>query len=263
MGKTIGVISLKGGVGKTSSVVSLGSALADFGKRVLLVDGNFSAPNLGIHLNIIEPPVTLHHVLNRSANVQNAIHRTDKFDILPSSVFNKLNINPLKLRDHLSPLKKKYDLLVVDSPPSLNEEVLAAILASDDILVVATPDYPTLSMTLKSIKTIKQRGVSVAGLILNKVHDKNFELSIDDIESTIEAPVLAVIPYDVGFGESLYKFKSFVDHKPKSAGSEEYRRLAASLIGERYKPVKLKKFFKWINPKKQDINREIYYQSVL
>ena len=48
------MISLKGGVGKTTAVVSLGSAIADFGKKVLLVDGNFSAPNLGLHLNLFD-----------------------------------------------------------------------------------------------------------------------------------------------------------------------------------------------------------------
>ena len=55
MGKIIGVLSLKGGVGKTSSVVSLGAALSHFGKRVLLVDANFSTPNLGIHLDVVNP----------------------------------------------------------------------------------------------------------------------------------------------------------------------------------------------------------------
>ena len=59
MGKTIGVISLKGGVGKTTAVVALGSALADFGKKVLLVDGNFSAPNLGLHLDLFDTEKTI------------------------------------------------------------------------------------------------------------------------------------------------------------------------------------------------------------
>ena len=55
MAKIIGVLSLKGGVGKTSVVSSLGDALSDFGKKVLLVDANYSAPNLGLHFNIVDP----------------------------------------------------------------------------------------------------------------------------------------------------------------------------------------------------------------
>ena len=73
MGEVIGMISLKGGVGKTSSVVALGAAIAELGKKVLLVDGNLSAPNLGLHLNVIDPDATIHHVLDRSIKTRDAI----------------------------------------------------------------------------------------------------------------------------------------------------------------------------------------------
>ena len=76
MGKTIGIVSLKGGVGKTSVVSALGGAIADFGQKVLLIDGNFSAPNLGLHLNIIDPKITLNHVLDRTANLNDAIYES-------------------------------------------------------------------------------------------------------------------------------------------------------------------------------------------
>ena len=69
MGKVIGIVSLKGGVGKTSVVTALGAAISEFNKKVLLVDANFSAPNLGLHLNIINPEVTIHDVLDRVSNV--------------------------------------------------------------------------------------------------------------------------------------------------------------------------------------------------
>ena len=66
-GKIIGIISLKGGVGKTSSVANLGAVLAsEFNKKVLVVDANFSAPNLGLHLGLVEPKVTIHDVLLNS-----------------------------------------------------------------------------------------------------------------------------------------------------------------------------------------------------
>ena len=87
MGKVIGIMSLKGGVGKTSVVASLGSALAELGKNVLLIDANFHAPNLGIHFNLIDPEVTLHDVLSRKANVRDAIYAVGNLDILPSSIF--------------------------------------------------------------------------------------------------------------------------------------------------------------------------------
>ena len=262
MGKTIGIVSLKGGVGKTSSVVALGDALSGFGKKVLLVDANFSAPNLGIHLNVINPENTLHEVLRGESNASRAIVSLENFDVLPSKVFNNFEISPLKLKNKLSGLKNKYDVVLIDSSPALNEETLAAMLASDELFVVATPDYPTMAMTLKAIKLAKQRGVQINGLILNKVYNKGFELSLDEIEEAAEMPVMAVIPHDVNVLKALSKFVPSTTHKPKSEGSQEYKRLAATLLGEKYKPVKMKNFFRWANPKKQDINRMLFYERV-
>jgi len=260
MGKIVGILSLKGGVGKTSSVVSLGSCLSDLGKKVLLVDCNFSAPNLGVHLKIIDPEVTLHHVLNREANVTQSIHSLDGFDVIPSSVFYNKDINYLKLRDKISPLKRKYDVIIIDSSPALNEETLATMLASDELLVVTTPDYPTISTTLKAINLAKQRRTPINGLILNKVHNKNFELSLNDIEKTVEVPILAVIPYDINVLKALSEFTPSTVHKPNSRGSVEYKKLAAVLLGEKYNPFSIKSLFK-ITPRREEINRELYYKS--
>tara|TARA_Y100000310_G_scaffold65418_1_gene60927 strand:+ start:752 stop:1543 length:792 start_codon:yes stop_codon:yes gene_type:complete len=260
MGKSIGILSIKGGVGKTSSVIALGDAISGFGKKVLLVDGNFSAPNLGIYLKIIDPEKTLHDVLDRSANFKEAIHKFDNFDVLPSAIFNKKEINLFGLRNKIKTLKNKYDIILIDSSPALNEETLAAMIASDELIVVTTPDYATLSMTLKAVKLAKQRKTPINGLILNKVHNKNFELSVDDIQKTTEVPVMAVIPHDINVLKSVSSFMPLTSHKPKSKASIEYKKLAGTLIGEKYKPFSLKNFFK-ITPKKHEINREIFYKN--
>lgn len=261
MGKSIGVFSLKGGVGKTSSVIALGQVLADFGKSVLLVDANFSAPNLGIHLNIIDPETTIHHVLDRTANIFDAIYVAGKLHVLPASIFGEEVKNPLMLKDKLKSLKRKYDYVLIDSSPSLNEETLGAMLASDEIFVVTTPDYPTLSTTLKAIKSAGERGTKINGLILNKVYNKNFELSLEDVEGTLDVPVLAVIPHDPNFTRALSEFKPYPMVKPHSEGSREFKKLAASMIGQRYNSFSIGDLFKGITPRRQEINREIFYQS--
>ncbi len=262
MGKSIGVISLKGGVGKTSAVVSLGSAIAGFNKKVLLVDGNLSAPNLGIHFKIIDPEVSLHHVLDREFNAKDAVHSLEKIDVLPSSIFTDKQVNPLKLKDRLDYLKKKYDYIIYDSSPNLNDETLGVILASDSLIVVATPDHPTLSVTIKAINSAKERGIPIDGLIINKVHNKKFEIPLEHVEETLEVPVLAVIPYDINILKALSKFVPSVEHNPKSEASEEYKKLAAALVGERYESNNLWNFFKRVNPSKQEINRLVLYESV-
>ena len=64
-----------------------GSAIASFGKKVLLVDGNISSPNLGLHLEVVEPEFSLQDVLEKKANPSQAVHKLDNFDILPASIF--------------------------------------------------------------------------------------------------------------------------------------------------------------------------------
>jgi MinD-like ATPase involved in chromosome partitioning or flagellar assembly len=262
MAKTFGILSLKGGVGKTSITSALGSAIADFDKRVLLVDGDFHGSNLGLHFNIINPEHTLHHVLDNQVPIEDAIHSLGRFDVLPSSIFSNIQISPLKLKDKLRSVRSKYDYIVLDSSPSMGEDTLAVMLASDGILIVTTPDHPTLSATLKAAKLAKQRGTPVEGLILNRVYNKDFELTIKDIESTTDIPILAVIPHDINMLRALSENKMFSDYKPKSKGNEEFRRLASTLIGEKYNPQGIHWFWKWKSPTHQEVNRQTYYSNV-
>ena len=263
MARTIGIVSLKGGVGKTSSVSALGAALADFGKRTLLVDANFSAPNLGIHFNIINPTTTLHDVLAREANISDATYVVDdKFHVIPAGIFNNKQINPFKLKDKLKNVQDRYDIILIDSSPALNYETLAAMLASDELFVVTTPDYATMAMTLKAIRLAKQKRIPVSGLILNKVYNKDFEIPLKDIEETAGVPILAVIPYDINVLRAQSIFTPSTMHNPHSPGSVEYKKLAAILIGEKYRPFNLKELFSRITPSRQEINRQMYYQGV-
>jgi len=261
--KKIGIISIKGGVGKTSTVSSLGASLAnDFNKRVLLVDANFSAPNLGIHLGLVDPECTIHHVLNNKAHIRKAIYDTGHgFHVLPGSVFYQ-KINPFKLREKLKDVEQNYDIIIIDSSPTLNEEILATMLASDELIVVTTPDIATLSTTLRAIRLAKQRKTPINGLILNRVYNKNFELSIEDIEETSGCDILAVIPHDISIPKTQSKYTPLTVGKSNRA-SREYKRLAGILAGEEYK----ESFFRRVisrfknNFPKHEVNRVIFKEN--
>lgn len=261
MGEVIGILSLKGGVGKTSTAVALGAAITGFDKKVLLIDGNLSAPNLGLYLNVLEPKVTIHDILEKRANVKSGIQSLDFFDVIPASISDRNIVNPLKLKDRIKLLKKRYDYIILDSSPNLNEETLAVMLASDKLIAVTTADYPTLRITMKAINMAKRRGTPIVGLVINKVYNKKFELPISEIERMSEVPVMAIIPHDIDVLKALAEFTPSTSYKPKSESSIEYKKLAASLIGEKYKPFRFRYIFRF-SPKKQDVNREIYYESV-
>ena len=268
MGKTIGVISLKGGVGKTSVVCSLGHALSKQGKKVLLVDGNFSAPNLGIHLNVVNPGKTLHEILRGKATSSETIVELEDFDVISGNLFNRYKYNPLKLKDKLKYLKKKYDIILIDSSPSLNEETLAVMNASDELLVVTTPDRATLGTTIKAVNLAREKGTQINGLILNKVYNKRFETSLEDAENSTEVPIMAVIPHDVNVPKAQANFQPPTKEKTKSETSQEFNKLASALTGKKHSSLKsgglesMKNLFRKVKPRKQDINRTIFYERI-
>lgn len=262
MGKSIGIISIKGGVGKTTTTVNLGATLSHvFGKEVLIVDSNFTAPNLALHLGIVKPQVTLHDVLRGDADVTKAILKYDKgLYILPCSLLHK-RVNPLRLKRVIDQVKRSFDFILMDSSPNLNEEMLATIIAADEIFVVTTPDYPTLSTTMRAVKLARDKGTPINGLILNKVRNKNFELSIQDIEDAAGVPVLAVLPDDVGFLESLSELVPNTLLNNKADSSVEFNHLGAALVDEEFVDTRFKTKFWGMFGKsstKQDFNRTVF-----
>lgn len=267
MGKVIGIISIKGGVGKTSCTANLGAALAgEFNQKVLVVDANFTAPNLAFHLGLADPDVTLHDVLSNKVQPHKAIFAYEKnLHILPGSLL-RYRVNPFKLREKIYKLRSDYDIILLDSSPNLNDELLATMLAADELLVITSPDFPTLSCTMHAIKIAKEKKTPIVGLILNRVHNRSFELSLEEIEKTTGVPVIGFIPEDINVLESLAATSPATLYSPSSPSSVEFKKIAAALVHQDYADprffARLKKWFSSI-PQKQEINRDLLREGKL
>lgn len=267
MARKIGIIAIKGGVGKTTTVSTLGGVLAkDFGKKVLVVDANFSAPNLGLHFGVVKPKKSIHDVLTDKVRISEAIHEHEAgFDFLPGALM-KQHVHPFKLRKKVEDIEGDYDVILFDSSPTLNEELQSAMAASDSLFVVTTPDYPTLSCTMHAVKVAKDKKVPIHGLILNKVRKRDFELTIDEIEDSTRTPVLAVLPDDVRMLEAVAYNLPAGHHAPQSDAVVEYKKLAASMLGQDYIDTRfrsrLRKAFRPA-PTKDEVNRALYKDGKL
>ncbi len=167
-------------------------------------------------------------------------------------------VNPFKLKEKIAKLKKEYDIILLDSSPTLNEEILATMIASDELFVVTTPDHVTLNNTLRAVRLAKQRNTPISGLILNKVYNKKFEMTLPEIEEIADCKVLAVLPHEVNILEALSQKIPSPLHK-QTESTIEYRKLGAALIGEDYKDTRLKSLFSRILGRmpKQELNRAI------
>lgn len=255
MAKVYGVVALKGGVGKTTVVTNLGAALSNhYNKKVLLIDANYSTPHLGIHTGLINPTHNLHPVLEDEYSIYEAIYQHPLgFHIIPGRLAPK-EINHGRLKEKIEPLKEIYDVILIDSSPSLNREMASTMAASDEILVVSSPDYPTLSSTLHAIQIAKENKTPIRGIIINKIRKKRFELAAKDISEASEVSILARFPDNVKVLAALAKMTPVVVFAPNEDVSHEYKSLAGNLIGEKYQKSKLSKLKKIVTSRKNKKN---------
>ncbi len=266
MTKVIGIIAIKGGVGKTTISASLAADLVNhYGQKVLLVDANYGAPNLGLHMDILEPEKTIHEVLDGRAHTKSAIHNRYGVDVIPGSYYYDKRINYLKLRDRLNTIKSDYDFVIIDSSPALNAELLSTMLASDNLFVVTTPDYPTLSSSLRAAQLAKQRGKPIAGIIINKIREPRYEINLREIEEATGIPVVARIKDDVSNTKALFMRIPTSVYNRKSTFSKEIGKLSAALVGKQER----RSFLGLVlgnNFRKEEVNRQIlkedFYKGV-
>ncbi len=246
MEKTIGIVSGKGGVGKTTFVTNVGLSLIEFEKDVIVVDADLSTSNLGLQLGFYQFPLGLQDVLEGNVPITNAIYtHPSGLKVIPASIsLNYLNKvpTPYRLKSLLNDLR---GLILIDSPPGLRDDGLLVLKASDEILVVTNPEIPAVTDALKVIKVAREMGKEPMGIVLNRVRDK-YELKPKEIEGMCDVPVIGTVPEDKNVKRSMFEKSPIVKHKPYSPASLAFRKIAANMIGQEHIPPRfprLKRIF--------------------
>jgi cell division ATPase MinD len=240
MTRLIGVLSGKGGVGKTSLVSNLATALTELGQDVIAVDANLTTPNLGLHLGLHLAPNTLHDVLKGSSRLKNAIYPHPLgFKVLPSSmgIDDLRGVDVGRLPEVTLNLLGKADYILLDSSAGLGREAVSAIEAADEILIVTNPDLPSAADALKVGRIASSSKKKIIGVVVNRVKGKGHELTRKEIENIIGSPVLVEIPEDKNVAESIAVKQPIVSFEPDSPAAVEIKRLAGFLCG---RPVEQK-----------------------
>lgn len=237
MGKLIVISSGKGGVGKTTTSVNLAAALAKQGRNVILVDGNLTTPNVGLHLGLTKFPINLNDVLKGEAGLTDAIYLHPLgFKLLPGSLSIRSfsEINSRKLRKIFEDLKEMCDYVVVDSAAGLGNESISVLKNADEILIVTNPELPALTDAFKVVTLAKEIGIPVKGVVLNKVRRDNFDLGYRAIEGLLETPITSVIEDDKAMRMALYKKKPILHIKPNSRTASQFHHLARRVHSGEY-----------------------------
>ena len=237
MKKLIVITSGKGGVGKTTTAINLGAAIKYFGKDVLIIDGNLTTPNVGIHLNSPEVPINLNHVLTGKADAFEAVYEHESgIKIMPSSLSIKelRKLKPERIKDFKVDFQKISEYIIVDSAAGLGNEALSTIEMADELIIVTNPEMPAITDALKAIKMAEQMKKTVLGIIVTRVKKNNIEMTPETVKEMLEAPILGMIPEDISVQKSLSLKNAVIHTHPKSKASRAYKEIAAQLLQVHY-----------------------------
>jgi len=250
--EVISIVNQKGGTGKTTTTINLGSALAKLGKKVLLLDLDPQG-NLSYSLGLSEVKHSMANVFEGKKTLKDIIVKKDGLHIAPGSgdlVDIEISLVNLPhresfLKEKIASLKGEYDYILIDSPPSLSLLTLNSLNAANEVLIPLQLEVLTMQGlgqilgTVQQVKTTMNPKLKVKGIAF-VMYDKRRKLShevYEYIKENVEENIFKTfIRSNVKIAEAPSFGKSVIDYDPSSYGASDYMSLAKEVA----KPAKRK-----------------------
>lgn len=250
MSKIIAIANQKGGVGKTTTTINLSAALANAGKKVLVIDtdpqGNTTS-GLGVEKNDIEN--TIYELMLGECSVHECILKDviKNVSLIPANVnFAAAEIELIGiekqeyiLKNEIDWVKEQYDYILIDCPPSLSLLTVNAMTTANSVLVPIQCEYYALeglSQLIHTINLVKERlnpSLDMEGVVFT-MYDSRTNLSaqvVENVKANFAYRVFdTVIPRNIRLAEAPSYGMPICMYDPKSAGTEAYKSLAKEII---------------------------------
>lgn len=227
------VASGKGGVGKTTTVVNLGAALAKAGFEVAMVDVDLGMANLGAFVGLTEPRATIHDVLAGKAPLGAASYSTEGITVVPGStdLDSFASAETKRLAAVVEELREQNDFVLLDVGAGLNHDIAMSIGVADAVILVSTADLSSLTDTSKTGQLVERLDRPVIGAVFTRTGEGSF----DDVEGIATAlgttdAITVSVPYDERVQLSIRKGMPLVMLDAESKAARAYRRLGAKLV---------------------------------
>lgn len=251
MGKIIALANQKGGVGKTTTTVNLGTILAKKGKKVLLIDadpqGNATS-GLGVEKEV---ETSTYDILVNETSIEETIQKTmiKNLKVCPSNMnlagaeveLVSMMSREQRLKEKLDEIKNKFDYILIDCPPSLGLVTLNAFTASDSVLIPVQCEYfalEGLGQLLNTVNLVKKhlnKNIQIEGALLT-MYDIRTNLSnqvVKEVKKYFGEKVYkTVIPRNVRLSEAPSYGMPITEYDPKSKGTKSYLKFAKEFLSK-------------------------------
>ncbi|MDJ0727054.1 MAG: septum site-determining protein MinD [Prochloraceae cyanobacterium] len=241
MTRIITITSGKGGVGKTTITANLGTALAQLGKKVALIDADFGLRNLDLLLGLENRIVyTIIEAIAGECTIEKALvkdKRQPNLVLLPAAQNrNKEAVSPEQMKEIVDRISANFDYAIVDCPAGIELGFRNAIVAATEAIIVTTPEMAAVRDADRVIGLLEAEGIEKISLIVNRLRPEMVQLDrtigVEDILDILRIPVIGIVPEDERVIVSTNRGEPLVlDERPSLPGMA-FKNIARRIEGD-------------------------------